>query len=127
MTDLATLAGTLLANFRAVRVPAPNIVRPKPGRVGGGIGAASREAGSIRLPRSYPPVPDRAGYRFLDCPEADPDDEWRLHIFIADHAGLSFLEEVTFGACSPGDPVDFDPEEFVRDRLRDCRWANERT
>ena len=53
------------------------------------------------------------GYRcFLDRMEADPAGGWRLHFFVADEAALTLLDELTEGACGPGDPVSFDPERI---------------
>ena len=51
--------------------------------------------------------------------EPDPEGGWRLHIFVADKAALSLLDELTEWECGPGDPVSFDPEEFVAGDLRD--------
>jgi hypothetical protein len=51
--------------------------------------------------------------------EPDPEGGWRLHIFVADEAALTLLGELTEWECGPGDPVNFDPEEFIAGRLRD--------
>ena len=57
-------------------------------------------------------------HRFLHHLEPDPAGGWRLHFFVADDAALTLLDELTEGACGPGDPVSFNPEEFVSERLR---------
>jgi hypothetical protein len=51
--------------------------------------------------------------------ESDPEGGWRLHIFVADEAALTLLDELAEWECGPGDAVSFDPEEFVAGRLRD--------
>ena len=58
------------------------------------------------------------GFRcFLDRMEADPAGGWRLHIFAADEAALTLLDELAEGACGPGDAVSFNPKEFVTERV----------
>ena len=57
-------------------------------------------------------------HRFLHHLEPDPNGGWRLHIFAANNAALALLDEVAEGECGPGDPVKFDPNEFVSARLR---------
>ena len=36
--------------------------------------------------------------------------------------GLPLLDAIDCRPCEPGDPVDFDPEEFVIERLRELDW-----
>jgi hypothetical protein len=55
--------------------------------------------------------------RFLDHLEPDPDGGWRLHIFVADEQALSPLADISGGRCGPGDPVNFDHEEFVSEHI----------
>ena len=59
------------------------------------------------------------GYRcFLDRLEPDRDGGWRLHFFVADDAALRLLDELTEGACGPGDTLSFDAEKFVLQHIR---------
>ena len=113
MTDLATLAATLLANFRTVHIPSskrwPRAVRRL---VGDGKGAACRQSGCIRLPRPAPPrtgasmattVPRPDGTR----PErVDGGSTFSSPIMLL----CRLLDELTEGECGPGDPVSFNPE-----------------
>ena len=57
-------------------------------------------------------------HRFLDHLESDPAGGRRLHFFVFDEAALPLLDELTEGLCGPGDPVSFDAEEFVLERIR---------
>ena len=57
-------------------------------------------------------------HRFIDCQEPDPEGGWRLHIFVLDEDALP-LDGIDGQRCETGDPVDFDPEEFVIERLRE--------
>jgi hypothetical protein len=58
------------------------------------------------------------GHRlFLDHLEPDPEGGWRLHIFVADDHGLSIVANIAGGQYAAGEPVEFDPEEFVTDHL----------
>ena len=45
--------------------------------------------------------------------------EWRLHILVLDEGALPLLDGIDGRRCESGDPVDFDPEEFVIERLRE--------
>ena len=56
-----------------------------------------------------------AGYRFQTYSEEDVDGEWRLHFF-ASKAALAYLEQITGPTCGPGDPIDFDPSDFLAGR-----------
>ena len=56
-------------------------------------------------------------HRFFDDLEADPEGGWRLHLFLADDAAASLLDQIGGEFCVPGDPVALDPEECVRERL----------
>ena len=53
----------------------------------------------------------------LHLMEPDRAGGWRLHFFVVDVAALTLLDELTEGACGPGDPVSFNPEEFVSERF----------
>jgi hypothetical protein len=120
MTDLADLAAALLGNFRTIYVPSPEglerpsddwFARAKAKRAEHRAAYAWRD----RLRRE---LVDHGHHRFLHHMEPDPEGGWRLHIFVADEAALTLLDELTEWECGPGDPVNFDPEEFVSERLR---------
>jgi len=119
MTDLADLAATLLANFRTVRIPSPEdrerppadlLARAKARR------AESRAAYACR-DRIRRELVDHGQHRFLHHMEPDPAGGWRLHLFVADDTALTILDQLADEVCSQGDPVSFDPEEFVAGRL----------
>jgi hypothetical protein len=40
-----------------------------------------------------------------------------LHLFFADDAALLLLDQIIGKRCGAGDPVSFDPEDFVREQL----------
>ena len=46
-----------------------------------------------------------------------------LHIFVLDESGLMLMGKIDGWRCEPGDPVAFDPEEFVIERLRELDWS----
>jgi hypothetical protein len=126
IADLTALAAVLLANFRTVRIPAPDDhQRPsddwwataKARRAEKRAAYACRD----RLRRAL----TDDGHPFLDCLEADPDGGWRLHIFVADEAAVALLDTITQDACGPGDPVTLDPEEFISKQLRRLSYADE--
>ena len=119
MTDLATLADNLLANFRTVRIPASErqegyadwwtMVKAR---------RAAHRAVHARRDRLCQGLVQH-GYRcFLDRMEPDPEGGWRLHFFVSDDAGLALLDELTEGMSGRGDPVSFDPGRFVLERIR---------
>ena len=118
MTDLATLAAHLLANFRTVRIPAS-------GRQEGHAdwwtmvkarGAANRAAYAYR-DRLCQELVEHGCRRFLDRMECDPAGGWRLHIFPVDDAALALLDRLTEGAFGPGDAVSFNARRFVSERI----------
>ena len=120
MTDLAILADTLLGNFRTLHIPGSKRGHQPSGdwwarvraRRAGGLAAYARRDQLRRALVQH-------GYRcFLDRLECDPAGGWRLHIFLAENAALTLLDELTEGACGPGDPVSFNPEGFLAERLR---------
>ena len=53
-----------------------------------------------------------AGYRFQTYSEEDVDGQWRLHFF-ASKVALTYLEQIAGWTCGPGDPIDFDPSDFL--------------
>ena len=120
MTDLADLAAALVTNFRTVRIPASE--RPEGQPTGWWAMAKGRREDSRaayacrdRLRRL---LVEHGHHRFLHHLEPDPVGGWRLHFLVADDAALPLLDELTEGMCGPGDPVSFDPEEFVLERIR---------
>ena len=60
--------------------------------------------------------------RFIDCQEPDPEGGWRLHIFVPGEDALTFLDGIDGRRSEPRDPLDFDPEEFIIERLRELEW-----
>jgi hypothetical protein len=60
---------------------------------------------------------------FIDHLEPDPEGGWRIHIFVLDEDALALLNGIDGRRCEPGDPVDFDPEKFIIDRLHELDWS----
>jgi hypothetical protein len=126
MNDIETLANSLLANFRTVRLPADALpIRPhiQPTDWWGMTKASRAEKRVLyelrdRLRRIL--VQHR--HRFTDHLEPDPEGGWRIHFFVLDADALALLDGIHGRRCEPGDPVDFDPEEFVIERLREVDW-----
>ena len=121
MTDLALLATKLLTNFRTIRIPAKN---EEPSPSGDWWGAAkARRAEKLEVYARRDHIRGllvRHGHhRFLHHLEPDQDGGWRLHFLFADDDAMSLLDEITEGRSGAGDPVSFDPAEFVRERLGD--------
>ena len=126
MTDLATLADTLLANFRTVRIPAPEPIETRPGDFLSFVRARLAERRMVDGVRdTIRRKLAKRRHRYRHHLEDDPEGGYRLHFFLANNQALPFLDEIASGPCGPGDPVMFDPEEFLRDRLPDCRWVSE--
>jgi hypothetical protein len=55
--------------------------------------------------------------QFLDYVEGDPAGGWRIHLFLRDAGAISIIALFTEGDMGPGDPVHFDPRQFVQRRL----------
>ena len=122
MTDLPTLAATLLANFRTIHFPRSEdrSTPPVPGRPDWFATAKARRAERLAVEAYRRQLRQRlhdGHHRFLDHLEPDPEGGWRLHIFVEDDGALSLLDGITDQECGPGDPVSFDPEQFVMERL----------
>ena len=122
MTDLPTLAATLLVNFRTICFPWSDAcsMPPAPSHEEWWRAAKARRAEQLAVEAYRRQLRQRlhdGHHRFLDNLERDPEGGWRLHIFVADDAALSMLDGITDQECGPGDPVSFDPEEFVMERL----------
>jgi hypothetical protein len=123
MTVLSTLAATLLANFRTIRLPASEdaLAKSVPTRANWFQIAKARRAKRLAVDayrdRIRRELVGHGHHRFFHHLEADPEGGWRLHFFVADEPALSILADISVGRCGPGDPLDFDPQEFVTDRL----------
>jgi hypothetical protein len=119
MTDLATLAATLLANFRTLHIPGS-----RRGHQSSGDWWTTAKARRAEHRAAYAcrdqirrELVDHGHNRLLHYMEPDPEGGWRLHFFVADDAALILLDELTDGICGPGESVSFDPEEFVSERI----------
>jgi hypothetical protein len=126
MSDLQTLARHLLANFRTIRLPAETPpVQPDSQPPDWWAMAKARRAEKrvfYNLRDDIRRVLNQHRHRFIDCQEPDPDGGWRFHVFVLDDNALALLDGIDDRRCEPGDPVDFDPEEFVIERLRELEW-----
>jgi len=126
MTDIDTLANSLLANFRTIQLPPEALpTRPVLQPTEWWAMAEARYAEKRvlydlrdRLRRLL----IRHRHRFIDHLEPDPEGGWRIHVFVVDKDALALLDGIDGRRCEPGDPVDFDPEEFVIERLREVDW-----
>jgi hypothetical protein len=120
MTDLASLAAALLANFRTVVIPGQRD-NPDPSDWWGAVKARRAEKHAVYAYRDHirDELVRHGHHRFLQHLEPDPEDGWRLHVFVADDLALALLDQITEGQSGTGDPVSFDPEEFVRAQLCD--------
>jgi hypothetical protein len=124
--DLADLHETLITNFRTVRIPAPE-PDPPTGRSIFASLHAQRAAYRI-VEHTKDDILRRLAerrHRFFSRLEKDPAGDGRLHVFLVDEDALADLKAITGDACGPGDPVAFDPDELLRERLSECRWARE--
>jgi hypothetical protein len=126
MSDLQTLARHLLANFRTIRLPAETpSVQPDSQPPDWWAMAKVRRAEKrmlCDLRDGIRRVLNQNRDRFIDCQEPDPEGGWRLHIFVLGEDALALVDGIDGRRCEPGDPVDFDPEEFVIERLRELEW-----
>ena len=126
MTDLQTLVRHLLANFRTIRLPAevppsrPNLQPCDWWAMAKAHRAEKRVLYNFRDRLRRVLIQHR--HRFIDCQEPDPEGGWRLHILVLDKDALPLLDGIDGRRCEAGDPVDFDPEEFVIERLRELEW-----
>ena len=125
--DLADLHETLIANWRTIQIPAPEPIPPKPGRSIFAALHAQRATWRV-VENAKDGILHRLaerGHRFFSRLEEDPAGGGRLHVFLVDRAALADLKEIANGGYGPGDPVKFDPDEFLRERLPECRWARD--
>jgi hypothetical protein len=126
ITDLTALAAVLLANFRTLRILAPDDHQLPPDDWWGSAKArrAEKRAAYACRDRLRRELTDH-DHPFLDRLEADPDGGWRLHIFVADASAVALLDTISQGACGPGGPVTLDPEEFIAEQLRRLQYVDE--
>jgi hypothetical protein len=122
MSDLQTVARHLLANFRTIRLPAeaPNLEPTDWWAVAKARRAEKRVLYDLRdrLRR----VLNQHRHQFIDYQEPDPEGGWRFHVFVLEEDALALLDDIDGVRCDPGDPVEFDPEAFVIERLRELEW-----
>jgi hypothetical protein len=127
MTELPTIAATLLANFATVRIPRCErlwtwpVDDPSP-RLRTRL-LANALTGETLIGSCYRQCVRghllEAGYRaFFDRIEGGGTDGWRLHFFCLDPSAIQLLHDIPVGQCGPGDPVSFDAEKFVMHHLR---------
>jgi hypothetical protein len=125
MTDLSTLAATLLTNFATIRlrrcdrlwtwpVPVPSLdlyCKVLENRHG------------LQLPVPRQRLLEDGHRAFFDRLEGGGPDGWRLHFFCLDRSAIAVLYDAGLGECGPGDPVTLDPEKFAARRLRQLERA----
>jgi hypothetical protein len=123
MSDIHTLARHLLANFRTIRLPAevpparPNLQLSDWWAMSKARRAKKRMLYDFRDRLRRVLIEHR--HWFIDCWEPDPEGGWRLHILVLDEDALPLLDGIDGRRSESGDPVDFNPEEFVIERLRE--------
>ena len=127
MSDLMTLAATLLANFATVRIPRYDALwtfpvadpRPKlrPNLMSIAVAGESLILGCHRQWLHHRLLEKGHG-AFFDRVEGGGPDGWRLHFFCLDPSAPSVLQDAGVGGFGPGDPARFDAEAFVLRRLR---------
>jgi hypothetical protein len=126
MSDLPTLAATLLANIATVRIPryeglwtlpiAAQWPRLRPSLLSIAAAGESLILGCYRQ-WLHSCLLEQGHHAFFDRVEGGGPAGWRLHFFCLDPSALSVLRNVCVGECRPGDPATFDPEAFVLRRL----------
>ena len=121
MIDADTLADNLLANFRTIRIPAdtlPSYGKPLP--AGWFASARANRVDKLSVYDRRNALRDallRRGHKVITCLEADPDGGWRVHVFACCETAVAVVDEIGGANCALGDPANFDPEEFVANRL----------
>ena len=124
MPDLADLRETLLANFRTVLIPTPEPVEIKPNSIFAAVHARRAERRAVQAVQDeIRRALSERNFHHLHHLEQDGEGGWRLHLFLADDEAVWFLNKIAEGATGPGHPVTLDPDQFLRDRLPDCWWA----
>jgi hypothetical protein len=127
MSDLQTLAATLLANFATVRIPRCEslwisaVPDPSPKHRHRLLSRAlARETFIMNCHRQHLQhrLLERGHGAFFDRMEGGGPAGWGLHFFCRDPAAVSVLHGIGVGACGSGNAVSFNPEQFVMHRLR---------
>jgi hypothetical protein len=126
MTDLPTLAATLITNFASILVPRCERLWSWPdtrSSLRRHIKSLSIALAGERLIADCHRHVLRqrlldAGHRaFFDRIEGGGPEGWRLHFFCLDPSAVVLLCGAGLGGCGPGDPKSFNAEEFVMRRL----------
>ena len=127
MTDLPTLAATLLGNSATVRIPRcerlwawrdPDLSLRR--HIDSRSIALAGERLVAHCHRSHlrKLLLDDGHRAFFDRIEGGGPDGWRLHFFCLDPSAVTKLCAAEVGECGPGDPLGFNAGEFVMRRLR---------
>ena len=132
--DVQTLIPILLSNFVTVRFPRispewewlPDRSESEWRRLEDGvrgellISQMRRTAFRIALAE--------AGHRrFLDPTEGWLSGDCRIHFFFADQSAISVVYQTNMGIVGPGDPVNFNPIEYIEAHLCDLEKQNRLT
>jgi hypothetical protein len=134
MTDLTSIATTLLANFATVRIPRCERlwawpVDDPPPRLRARLLAIAL-AGEALIGGCHRQCVRghllEAGHRaFFDRIEDGGPDGWWLHFFCLDLSAIQLLHDIPVGQCGPGDPLSFDAAKFVVHHLRRLEWQGQ--
>ena len=126
MSDLQTLAATLLANFATVRIPRceslwiSSVPNPSPKHryrlLSRALAGETLIMNCHRQHLRYRLL-EPGHHAFFDRIEGGGPDGWRFHFFCLDQTAVSVLYNIGVGECGPGNAVTFDPEQFVMHRL----------
>jgi hypothetical protein len=101
------------SKFRTLHTRTPHFHSTKPASEWAALARVKAEYESAKEVRELlGRILTEDGYRFYSLLEKDPDGGCRIHFF-AKPAALSYLEQITGGACGPGDPVDLCPEWLI--------------
>jgi hypothetical protein len=127
MTDLPTLAATLLGHSVTIRIPRcerlwswPDL-DPSLRRHIKSLSialAGERLIADCHLHFLRQRLLDAGHRAFFDRIEGGGPDGWRLHFFCLDPSAVTLLCAAGVGQCGSGDPASFDAKEFVMRRLR---------
>jgi hypothetical protein len=127
MTDLPTLAATMIANFATVRIPSYEGLWTDPVselpleahcRSQAIVLKGDRLVADCHRHLLRQRLLDDGHRAFFDRIEGGGPDGWRLYFFCLDPSAVTALHAAGVGECGPGDPANFDAEEFVIQRLR---------
>ena len=126
MSDLQTLAATLLANFATVRIPRceslwiSSVPYPSPKHryrlLSRALAGETLIMNCHRQHLQYRLL-EPGHHAFFDRIEGGGPDGWRLHFFCLDPEAIGVLYNIGVGKCGPGNAVTFDPEQFVMHRF----------